>query len=66
MKTPRMQDLTTLSKLELENLFLETNSTFAKNLINGAQLSNEQERIDILNEISRALNLLKQQENFCF
>jgi len=63
MKIPRLQDLNTLSKLELENLFFETNSTLTKNLINGAQLRNEQERIDILNEISRALNLLKYQEN---
>ena len=66
MKTPRLQDLNILSKEELRNLFLETNSILAKNLINGSKLNDELERINILNDISKALNLLNQQENYCF
>ena len=57
MKNEReKQDLTCLDADELKRLFHRINSQLARNLLNGAGIDSEKQRIQMLNEISEELN----------
>ena len=57
MKNEReKQDLTCLDADELKRLFHRINSQLARNLLNGAGIDSEKQRIQMLNKISEELN----------
>ena len=57
MKNEReKQDLTCLDADELKGLFHRINSQLARNLLNGAGIDSEKQRIQMLNKISEELN----------
>jgi hypothetical protein len=57
MKTETKEtDLITLTADQLKGLYYTINSQLAKNLLNGAGIDSEKQRIQMLNKISEELN----------
>ena len=56
MKTETGLDLTSLNNEQLKTLYHKINSTLTKNLLNGAGIEAEHQRIQMLNKIAGELN----------
>ena len=58
-KETGVQDLLSLSIDQLKTLYHKINSQLARNLLSGAGIDSEKQRIEMLNKISRELNRRK-------
>ena len=58
-KETGVQDLLSLSIDQLKTLYHKINSQLARNLLGGAGIDSEKQRIEMLNKISRELNRRK-------